>query len=328
VSGIYHASQDHLHETLAAVEYAVQLAEGDSTSSVRGMILANLADALTPTDPVRAAEVADRARQQARRQGQLGTYLWATANHAVALLEAGDWPIARQVLSEDVVEDDEFLDPWRCVLAALIGDVAAARRLAELPSVRLSENLQDRAAVALCEALIAQAEERWSDALRSCREILDGADALGISSEGVRWAWPIAIRAARAVGDDQISAWLLDFLGSRPPGHLPPVLLGELKLAHALDPVGQHDALDADRCAEALAALRRANNPYNLALGLKDVADHLLGCDHPDQAGPLIAEAREIGERLGCPRILDGLPTSQELVDDRHLLDLTGPRED
>jgi hypothetical protein len=66
----------------------------------------------------------------------------------------------------------------------------------------------------------------------------------------------------------------------------------------------------------AVVALREFGSPYHLALGLLDEAEHLAG-DDPDRAAALAAEARDIGDRLGClpiQRRAAAIPGSTEPV--------------
>jgi class 3 adenylate cyclase/tetratricopeptide (TPR) repeat protein len=318
VLGISLSTADRHHEALAATEYAVRLAERADDGRALGLALLNLADLLSPTEPARAIDVADRARHQARRAANRDTYEYAAANLAVALLERGEWSRAQEILDESADENDDedgvfnVLDTWRSVLAALRGDVASANRHAELPLFRHSEDPQDLTQAALCDAMIAQAETRPGDALRHCRTILESTDLLGIRAESIRWSWPVGIRAARALGDSDAVAWLLGLLDARPDGHLPPVLRAERKLARAMSMAQQQEEGADDAWADALQALRRNGNPFNLARGLSDRAELLLDAQRRDEAGPLIGEAREIAERLGCAWVVAGLPTVGE----------------
>jgi hypothetical protein len=112
-----------------------------------------------------------------------------------------------------------------------------------------------------------------------------------------RMAWPLAARAASAVGDDAASKALLGLLEGRAPAELPPVVGAELALARArLLPEGpaRTSALDA-----AVTVSRAAGSPYHLAQALLDLADSRRS-GGGDAAG-LVAEARSIGRALQAP---------------------------
>jgi hypothetical protein len=86
--------------------------------------------------------------------------------------------------------------------ASLRGDAGtAAAVLAALVDLRASEDPQDKATVSVAEAFTAAAAGQPENALRHARETLAHAGALGISAEILRWAWPLAARAACELGD-------------------------------------------------------------------------------------------------------------------------------
>ena len=70
-------------------------------------------------------------------------------------------------------------------------------------------------------------------ALRHARAALDHAAALGISHDCLRWAWPLAARAAYELRDTAATGELLALLDSYPPGQLAPMLRAERDLARA-----------------------------------------------------------------------------------------------
>jgi hypothetical protein len=55
-------------------------------------------------------------------------------------------------------------------------------------------------------------------ALRHARAALDHADALGISHEYLRWAWPLAARATHDLADTDSTRGLLALLDGYQPG--------------------------------------------------------------------------------------------------------------
>jgi hypothetical protein len=70
-----------------------------------------------------------------------------------------------------------------------------------------------------------------------------------------------------------------------------------------LTPADAHTPDALSLVADAIAALRKAGNPYRLAHGLIDYAEVLLreGPDGPDG----LAEARRVAEGLRCPPLLE-----------------------
>ena len=148
-------------------------------------------------------------------------------NLAEALLMTGDWDADEaelaQALDADGLAGIEFLACCRAWLAALRGEVPAAQAiLAGLGDLRASDDRQDHAVIALAEALAAPSGREPAAALRHARAALDHAAALGISHEYLRWAWPLAARAAHDLADAAATRELLALLDSCPAGRLAP----------------------------------------------------------------------------------------------------------
>ena len=155
------------------------------------------------------------------------------------------------------------------------------------------------------EALTAAARRQPEAVLRKARGILSHAEALGISHESLRWAWPLAARAACDLGDTAAARELLALLDSYPPGHLAPMLRAERDLVRAR--LAEHDGKQAtaESFAAAISGLRQLSTPYHLAQGLLDQAQHLRRTDDAEAAEVAIDEARSIARQLGCQPLLD-----------------------
>jgi hypothetical protein len=121
----------------------------------------------------------------------------------------------------------------------------------------------------------------------------------------MRWAWPLAARAAREVRDTAATTELLALLDSRRPGHLAPMLRAERELVRARLAVGDGDQAAAGAFAAAVSTVRELSTPYHLAHGLLDHAGHLARLGDAAAAALAIGEARDIGQRLGCQPLLE-----------------------
>ena len=120
------------------------------------------------------------------------------------------------------------------MVAALRGEVPAAQAaLAGLGGLRASEDPQDQAFIAVAEAFTAAALGQPAAALRHARTSLDHAGVLGISAEDLRWAWPLAARAAHDLADTATETRLLALLDGYRPGRLAPMQRAERDLARA-----------------------------------------------------------------------------------------------
>src|SRR4029077_13193419 len=141
---------------------------------------------------------------------------------------------------------------YRGWLAAIRGDAQAAEAsLAGLGDLRASEDAQDTSLIDLVEAFTAASRLRPQNALRHARGTLAHAGTLGISFETLRWAWPLAARAAHDLQDTATTRELVALLDSYQPGSLAPMLRAERDLARAR--LAGHDGDPAAGAALAAA---------------------------------------------------------------------------
>jgi hypothetical protein len=310
--GCYLAFTDRRPEAAAYLRESARLAGQAGDSKRLGMALLNLADNLAATDPAAAAETARAAAGNLRRVGDRDSLAYAIGNLAGALLMLGDWDGADAELTRaadsDGLADQEYLARCRGWLAALRGAAAAAQAmLAGLADLRASEAVQDYAAVSLVEGFTAAALLQPQAALGHARAVLAHADVLGISNEAVRWAWPLAARAAHDLHDTATVGELLILLDGYQPGHLAPMLRAERDLARARlggsPGDGGQDATAA--FAAAISSLRELSTPYHLGHGLLDHAQHLTHLHDAEAAARATGEARDIAGHLHCQPLMD-----------------------
>ena len=299
----------HLH---AAAYYreAVRLATQARDNFRVGHALLNLSDAVTGTDPAAGAEAARAATGHLRRLGARSQLAAAITNLAQALLMLGDWDVAEETLTQavdaDGLADRQYLACYRGWLAALRGDASTAQTmLAALGDLQASEDPQDKAQVSVAEAFTAAARRQPGDALRCARETLAAADAIGISHEFLRWAWPLAARAAHELRDTDAARELLTLLDDHQPGDLAPMLRAERDLSRARLAAGDGDQAAPAAFAAAVSGLREQSTPYHLAHGLLDYAQHLTRQGDAQAAAAAVGEARDIGRTLRCQPLLD-----------------------
>jgi class 3 adenylate cyclase/predicted ATPase len=316
--GVYHARADQRPQAAAYQREAARLAgrAGDSRSLATALV--NLSDHLGGTDPGAAAEAARAAAGHARRVGARRNLAFAIGNLVGALLMLGDWDAAEAELTQaadsDVLAGYEFLASDRAWLAALRGDTAAAQALlAGLEDLRASQDAQDKAAISLGEAFIAAARRQPQAALGHARTVLDQVGALGISADVLRWAWPLAARAAHDLRDTADVGELLALLDSRQPGHLPPMLRAERDLARARLAANDNGPDAGAAFPAAIAGLRQHSSPYHLGHGLLDHAEHLLRTADAAAAAAATGEACTIAHRLRCQPLLDRAGTTHPL---------------
>jgi class 3 adenylate cyclase/tetratricopeptide (TPR) repeat protein len=309
---IYLRDADRLPEAAAYYHQAARLATQSGDNMRLGWALLGLSDvALAAADPAAAAEAARTAAGHLRRAGNRSQLSVAIVNLSQALLMLGNWDAAEQELTQAAslaeLADNERLACDRGWLAALRGDADAAEAmLAALRDVPASEDPEDKARISTVQAFTAAARGQLEDALRHACRTLAHADALGISHDFLRWAWPLAARAAYDLHDTPATGELLALLDGCSPGHLPPMLRAERDLARARLAVRDGDQDAATSLTAAISGLRALSTPYHLAHGLLDHAQHLARLPDAEAA---IGEARNIAGSLRCQPLLDRAAT-------------------
>jgi class 3 adenylate cyclase/predicted ATPase len=314
--GLFHGYAGRRPQAASYFREAARLAGQAGDPVQLGVALLNLSDAVTGTDPAAGAEAARAAAAQLRRAGDRKQLAVAVINLAQALLMTGDWDAAGAELAQaadaDGLADIEHLACYRALVAALRGEAPAARAaLAGLGDLRASDDPQDQALIAVAEAFTAAALGQPAAALRHARAALDHAAALGISHEFLRWAWPLAARAAYDLADTAATGDLLALLDGYQPGRLAPMQRAERDLARARLAAAGADPDAGPAFAAAVAGLRQHSTPYHLAHGLLDHAAHLAARGQAEAAAAAVGEAAGIARRLGCQPLIDRAETIQ-----------------
>jgi class 3 adenylate cyclase/tetratricopeptide (TPR) repeat protein len=302
-NGLAHGIANRRTESAAYLHEAARIGERSGNSSRHGIALLNLADILAGFDLVAAEEAARGSIELLRRIGDRNSMSASVFNLVEVLLTAGRWDEAQAVTAGllDDLGDQDLVPVSVGLLAGLRGDAPTAVAMLDgLDQMRASEDPQEVTTWDLLAAVAAQAAGDTAGALSHSRTVLGYIDAVGLRVETVRWAWPIAARAADTLGDRGAVDELIEMLESRPVGHVPLILRAELDLARAR--IAASDASEAagpvfDR---ALAGLRRIPAPYHLGHALVDRAEYLTAVGEPDRAARDLEEAAGIATRLGA----------------------------
>ena len=331
--GVCHSFAGRRPQAASYYREAARLAGQAGDTVLLSRALLNLSDTLTGTDPAAGAEAARAAAAHSRRAGARDLLAVAVGNLAQALLMTGDWDAAEAELTQAADADGlagiEFVARNPAWLAALRGEVPAAQAiLAGLGDLRASEDPQDQAAIAIAEGLTAAARRQPAAALRHARDALGHADALSISHEALRWAWPLAARAAHDLADTAATRDLLALLDGYQAGELAPMQRAERDLARARLAAASADPDPGPAFAGAISGLRELSTPYHLAHGLLDHAGYLTRLGETEAAAAAISEAAGIAARLGCQPLLDRADTIQPPGPEPQPRDgRTGPRD-
>jgi hypothetical protein len=124
------------------------------------------------------------------------------------------------------------------------------------------------------------------------------------------WFLPEGLRAIAAslprLAEPGVATEALELVRPRLGAHPSRILVAQFARLEGIvaSLAGEHGAA-ADRLGDALAAARSIDGVYWTMEILCDYADALLRDDRAEEAASLLAEAREIGERLGTLRSLE-----------------------
>ncbi len=292
---------NQLPRAIAMYRHAILLAERSGDTAGLARTLVNMSEASVAFDPRETATASRTAYELGGRLGNPALAGIATCNFAIASVLVGDWDEAASftaAASERYGTRRDDFPAMTALVSALRGDVAAARAHAAMPTYRVSEDPQERACGAFVDAFIAAAADQPADALRAARSVVELMAPFGLASPFLLLAWPVAIRFALELDDDDAVSALLATLDEHPVGHLPALLRAERLLADAKraanrDPEGSRAAFDT-----ATGELRVVASPFHLAHALVDLAAFRSGSGEPFD--DLLEEAETIAAALGC----------------------------
>ena len=295
-------------EGLGLMRQALVLAEesGDEPGAMRACM--NLSYLLSLAGRNAEAEAAiERGIVIARRRGDRGRERALTTNLVGTYCVTGRWDEAERVVAElpedgliasDPVQASMFLDLAQ--IALWRGDAQRVRDIAsDIAAWDETAYVQAASVRQLARILVAQAEARDDDALAECfaglREPLQGpVDTSSLLQQGCE--------SALLTGSASALAELIELAESAQVGRSPQ-LDAYLHLQRA-----RLAALRAEAeppFEAAVTALREIEEPYWVAIALLEHAEWLVANERAGEVAPLVAEAREIFERLRVPPKLE-----------------------
>lgn len=291
------------------LQESVRLAERSGSRSVLADVLGNLSNVLLVDEPAAAIDAAERALAIVQELGVRTNGGTLLANIALGNLAVGAWDAAVAAVDRRL-DEWAFMDIGFCRLT-----LALARGLRGEPSDDLiadtlgrinHEDPQDMAALGSARAFSAVArgehEEALDHALRVV-ELIMGNSWLSFGGDDGRWTWPLAARLAHELARFDVEADLLACFDTQPAGAPARMQRAEAELIRARLADSRGETGAGDLYATALDLLRADSTPYHLAHGLLDQADHLRRSGD-GRADELVAEARALGERLGCAPVM------------------------
>jgi class 3 adenylate cyclase/tetratricopeptide (TPR) repeat protein len=179
------------------------------------------------------------------------------------------------------------------------------RHFAEM---EVSADVQEQAEYGLAKATLLLARGNLKEALSSAERVVEKRDSLTLSHEAVKESFVVAVQAAFELNDLGKVEELLTIVAG-----LPPATRSQFLQAHALrfrarmaDGSGDADRIEPDFKAAAGLFREMAVHLW-LAVTLLEHGEWLVAHGKDEEAHPLVAEAREIFERLRARPWLDRL---------------------
>jgi class 3 adenylate cyclase/tetratricopeptide (TPR) repeat protein len=237
---------------------------------------------------------------------KVGNRLWEwqlLMESSYALLMAGRWEEAAAALAEIPVSELELLPlPSQAVVQIEVarGRVAEARdAFSHIARLADSGDVQQRGLYDSSLAVVLGAEGDYEGALAAGERAIGLMSIIGSGHQTVKVGFSEAVDAALALGRLEKAEELLAQIGSLLPGAKSPFLRAQesrfrARLAAAK---GEHEDV-ASRFEEAARIFREFSILFWLGVTELEHAEWLSDQGRPDEAEPLLAEAREIFERL------------------------------
>jgi tetratricopeptide (TPR) repeat protein len=296
-----------VHEGLALVAYALELALEQDLASTALRAYNNLAETLARQS--RYEDVLERAGQGVALARKVGDRVWEgilldTTTYPLMML--GRWDEAVQRGTE-LGQLQGVSGPFGLILAAPLceihvhrGQVEEARRLlSRFARSASAADIEERTAFEAATAIVLRAEGRPAEALVAAEAAFEARDQLGPSSQAVKFGFVEAAEAALALGDLAKAEELLAIAEGLRPGQLSPYLHAQALRLRARLAAAQGDAGQVAGGYKGAAGLfQELGAPFWLAVTQLEHAKWLAAQGRRAEAGPLLDAAEPVFERL------------------------------
>ncbi|HEY6151063.1 MAG TPA: adenylate/guanylate cyclase domain-containing protein [Gaiellaceae bacterium] len=313
-------NQGRRQESEALLRHSLWLAQEHGIQESTFRALFNLSYHIAGEDRYEESQEIDRqGLELAQRRGDRG-WVWSSIGHLEGTSYLlGNWDEV-EASDEQIVERLEAgtrarLD-LQTTLPHLYLNTGRPDRLRwlfdQLPEP--SAEVQDTAGHALALAARARAEGRLADALAKADEVLAMQVELGFEHPMSRLALVDSLETAYELGDfDSVARRLEEYRQRRPADQLP-FGVGQVRRFEALLAARSgDDRLAEERFRAAAEILREISARFYLAVVLLEHGEWLVQSGRPEDAEPLLREARETFERLKAAPWLERMGTVAEL---------------
>ncbi len=250
-----------------------------------------------------ARRAGDRAWEADLLSGEVSLFIalgqWREAVERVAEIERSEDPLSLRGATVDVLSLVQ-VHVYR-------GDLEVANEMLERasPFVESTDDVQSRSAYAHYLSLLLRAQGALGQALAAAEVAVEAGDKLGAGSPIFKLGIVDGIEAALAVGKVTRAEAFLETIEKLAPGEASPFLRAQgFRLRARLPAEDDHSTTD-ERLSAASAIFRDLGTPFWLAVTLLEHGESLATHEQTEEAAPLLAEAREIFERLEARPFLE-----------------------
>jgi class 3 adenylate cyclase/tetratricopeptide (TPR) repeat protein len=296
-------------ECVALLEYALKIALENDIPSASLRAYFNLAELSLQYDRFEEArEYVDRALVMARNVGS-GFWERRLLGQAYPLYALGEWDKLLANLDElplDLLHHERGAFSVLRLVGPLVhlhrGNPVQARRVFDVVAeIGVSADVQERAQHAAGLAAFLHYDGRHEEALTAAKEALSRQEDLGAGSEPFRESFVTGVSCVQALGDTSRARELANLVERIPRGKVPQYLHAHVARLRAYLAAQAGDAHAAEASyRRASATFRELGVPLWLGGTLLEYGEWLVAQSRAGDAEPLLAEAREIFERLGA----------------------------
>ena len=298
--------QERYEQAFALVKHSLEIALENDLSAAALRAYNNLSENLQRRD--RHEEAIDCLRTGLALARRVGNRQWEfrlLEQMSYPLLLSGGWPEQLELFAEIPTEALSEL-ALISVLTALPdvrlarGEPLAVEQLLEaFERLERSADIQERSCWAAATARFLRDQGRYAEALASATEAMSPIGTLGAASQSVKHGYLEALEAAAALEDQATVEKLVAEIEAMKPGGQPPFLRAQAARFRARLASSRADRDSVEQGFKTAEQIfREYAIPFWLAVTQLEHAEWLLERGRAEEAEPLLAESREMFDRL------------------------------
>ena len=313
--GLIAGSRGRFEQARGLITHALGLALENDLTAAALRAYNNLGDLLDRRDRYEEAiALVQQALELARKAGDRRMEWMLMGELAWYLMRVGRWSESLELIAQ-VPQEQPTAGPslpylWTAApsiphslveIAAGRGDHIEARRTLSLVSAwKDSADVQDRSSYELVKARVHRAEGRYEDALAVSDDVLKNLEAVGVVDDyGIKFGLCEGLESALALGRFVMADELLARIEAIPPGKRSPSLRAQASRFRARLTAARGEQARVEQWFKTAEAVFREHSlVFHMAVTELEHAEWLITQGRAEDAEPLLAEARQIFERL------------------------------